>query len=64
MKIQHNMIDCIVTTGGAIEEDIMKCFAPHYMGSWELKGIFFALFFFIFQTIFCITYARKQFVQP
>ena len=35
---EHNMIDCIVTTGGAIEEDIMKLFAPHYMGSFELKG--------------------------
>jgi len=29
---QHKMIDCIVTTTGGIEEDIMKCLAPHYMG--------------------------------
>jgi len=29
---EHKMIDCIVTTGGGIEEDIMKCFAHHYMG--------------------------------
>ena len=26
------MIDCMVTTGGAIEEDLMKCLAPHYSG--------------------------------
>ena len=35
---QHNMVDCIVTTCGAIEEDIMKCFNPHYIGSFYLKG--------------------------
>lgn len=35
---EHNMIDCIVTTGGAIEEDLMKCFTPHYHGSFFLNG--------------------------
>jgi deoxyhypusine synthase len=25
-------IDVIVTTGGGIEEDFMKCMAPTYMG--------------------------------
>ena len=35
---QHKMIDCIVTTGGGIEEDFMKCFAPHYMGDFALDG--------------------------
>ena len=35
---EHNMIDCIVTTCGAIEEDIMKCYNPHYMGAFNLKG--------------------------
>ena len=34
---QHNMIDCIVTTCGAIEEDIMKCYNPHFMGEFSLK---------------------------
>jgi deoxyhypusine synthase len=29
---QHKMIDCIVTTTGGIEEDFMKCLAPHYIG--------------------------------
>jgi len=27
-----------VTTGGGIEEDIMKCFQPHYMGDFGLRG--------------------------
>ena len=35
---QHKMIDVIVTTGGGIEEDFMKCFAPHYMGDFALDG--------------------------
>ena len=35
---QHKMIDCIVTTGGGIEEDFMKCFSPHYMGDFALDG--------------------------
>ena len=29
------MIDCIVTTTGAIEEDIIKCMSNFYMGSFE-----------------------------
>jgi len=29
---QHKMIDCIVTTTGGIEEDIMKCLADTYIG--------------------------------
>jgi deoxyhypusine synthase len=35
---QHNMIDVIVTTGGGIEEDFMKCFEPHFMGDFALDG--------------------------
>jgi len=35
---KHNMIDCIVTTGGGIEEDIMKCMNPHYHGDFALRG--------------------------
>lgn len=35
---QHKMVDCIVTTAGGIEEDFMKCFAPHVMGDFYLKG--------------------------
>ena len=36
--VEHRKIDCLVTTGGGIEEDLMKCLAPHYMGDFELKG--------------------------
>jgi len=35
---KHNMVDCIVTTGGGIEEDIMKCMNPHYHGDFALRG--------------------------
>ena len=30
---KHNMVDCIVTSAGGIEEDLMKCLAPHYIGN-------------------------------
>eukprot|EP00536_Pseudo-nitzschia_multiseries_P003976 jgi/Psemu1/186901/e_gw1.63.68.1 len=35
---QHNMVDCIVTTAGGIEEDLMKCFQPTFMGDFKLDG--------------------------
>lgn len=35
---EHKRIDVVVTTGGGIEEDLMKCIKPHYMGSFALKG--------------------------
>ncbi len=31
-------IDVIVTTAGGIEEDFLKCMAPHYMGDFSLDG--------------------------
>jgi deoxyhypusine synthase len=36
--VQHKMVDCIVTTAGGIEEDIMKCFQPTFMGDFNLNG--------------------------
>jgi deoxyhypusine synthase len=36
--VQNKMVDCIVTTGGGIEEDIIKCFQPTYMGDFKLNG--------------------------
>jgi len=36
--IQHKMVDCIVTTAGGIEEDLMKCFQPTFMGDFKLDG--------------------------
>ena len=35
---QHKMVSCIVTTTGGIEEDIMKCLAPCFIGDFSLKG--------------------------
>jgi len=35
---EHKMVDCLVTTGGGVEEDIMKCFATHFMGDFGLDG--------------------------
>lgn len=35
---QHKMVDCIVTTCGGIEEDIMKTMAPAYIGDFALPG--------------------------
>ena len=37
--VKNKMIDCIVTTCGAIEEDFMKCMAPAYMGKFEYDGL-------------------------
>uniref|UniRef100_A0A182UF31 deoxyhypusine synthase n=1 Tax=Anopheles melas TaxID=34690 RepID=A0A182UF31_9DIPT len=36
--VQHRMVDCIVTTAGGVEEDLIKCLAPTYLGSFELAG--------------------------
>ncbi|XP_076455085.1 deoxyhypusine synthase-like isoform X1 [Babylonia areolata] len=36
--VQHNMVDCLVTTAGGIEEDFIKCLAPTYLGDFTLPG--------------------------
>ena len=36
--VQHKMVDAVVTTAGGVEEDIIKCLAPTYMGDFALKG--------------------------
>jgi deoxyhypusine synthase len=36
--VQHKMVDVIVTTAGGIEEDIIKCFQPTFMGDFKLNG--------------------------
>mmetsp|Transcript_8405 Transcript_8405/g.1140 ORF Transcript_8405/g.1140 Transcript_8405/m.1140 type:complete len:87 (-) Transcript_8405:566-826(-) len=38
--VQHKLVDCIVTTGGGIEEDFIKCLAPTLMGDFHLSGDF------------------------
>lgn len=32
------MVDCIVTSAGGVEEDLIKCLAPSILGSFELDG--------------------------
>uniref|UniRef100_D3TQ86 deoxyhypusine synthase n=1 Tax=Glossina morsitans morsitans TaxID=37546 RepID=D3TQ86_GLOMM len=36
--VEHQMVDCLVTTAGGVEEDIIKCLAPTLLGSFELSG--------------------------
>ena len=36
--VQHKHVSAIVTTAGGIEEDFIKCLAPTYLGSFDLKG--------------------------
>ena len=33
--VQHKMVDVIVTTAGGIEEDLIKCFEPTFMGDFK-----------------------------
>ena len=36
--VQHKMVDVIVSTGGGVEEDLIKCMEPTYMGDFKLNG--------------------------
>ncbi|SCU84798.1 LAMI_0C08922g1_1 [Lachancea mirantina] len=36
--VQHKMVSAIVATAGGIEEDLIKCLAPTYLGDFALKG--------------------------
>mmetsp|Transcript_13304 Transcript_13304/g.32487 ORF Transcript_13304/g.32487 Transcript_13304/m.32487 type:complete len:462 (+) Transcript_13304:142-1527(+) len=36
--VKNKMVDVIVTTAGGIEEDLMKCFQPTFMGDFKLNG--------------------------
>lgn len=35
---EHNLVDCIVTSAGGVEEDFIKCFKDTYVG--KIKAIF------------------------
>uniref|UniRef100_A0A0N4ZI09 deoxyhypusine synthase n=1 Tax=Parastrongyloides trichosuri TaxID=131310 RepID=A0A0N4ZI09_PARTI len=35
---QHNMVDCIVTTAGGIEEDFIKSLKPSFLGEFKMDG--------------------------
>ncbi len=34
--VEHKLVDAVVSTGGGIEEDFIKCLAPTYMGSFRV----------------------------
>lgn len=36
--VEHGFVSAVVTTAGGVEEDLIKCLAPTYMGSFNLKG--------------------------
>lgn len=36
--VEHKLVDCIVTTAGGIEEDIIKCLGPVYVGDFRMDG--------------------------
>lgn len=36
--VEHKMVDCIVTTAGGVEEDLIKCLAKTYVGDFHLDG--------------------------
>lgn len=36
--VKNNMVDCIVTTAGGVEEDFIKCLASTYLGDFHLSG--------------------------
>ena len=36
--VQHRMVDVLITTCGGVEEDILKCLHPHYIGDFHLDG--------------------------
>jgi len=36
--VEHNMVDCIVTSAGGVEEDLIKCLAPSYLGDFNMSG--------------------------
>ncbi|KAL5702639.1 deoxyhypusine synthase [Ranunculus cassubicifolius] len=38
--VEHRMVDVVVTTGGGIEEDLIKCLAPTYKGDFSLDGAY------------------------
>lgn len=36
--VQHKMVDCVVSSAGGVEEDLIKCLAPTFMGDFTLPG--------------------------
>ncbi|KAI8849152.1 DHS-like NAD/FAD-binding domain-containing protein [Chytridium lagenaria] len=36
--VEHKMVDVVVTSAGGVEEDLIKCLGPTYLGSYSLPG--------------------------
>ncbi|KAG8007040.1 Deoxyhypusine synthase [Nibea albiflora] len=36
--VEHNMVDVFVTTAGGVEEDLIKCLGPVYIGDFTMPG--------------------------
>lgn len=36
--VKNKLVDCVVTTAGGVEEDLIKCLAPTYIGEFNLSG--------------------------
>lgn len=36
--VKNKLVDCIVTTAGGVEEDLIKCLAPTFIGDFNLSG--------------------------
>ncbi|CAI5443333.1 unnamed protein product [Caenorhabditis angaria] len=36
--VQHNLVDCLVTSAGGIEEDLIKCLKPSFLGDFTMDG--------------------------
>nr|CAD2194746.1 unnamed protein product [Meloidogyne enterolobii] len=36
--LEHNLVDCVVTSAGGVEEDLIKCIHPTYLGSFRMSG--------------------------
>ncbi|KAK5971045.1 putative deoxyhypusine synthase, partial [Trichostrongylus colubriformis] len=36
--VQHDLVDCVVTSAGGVEEDLIKCLLPSYLGDFRMDG--------------------------
>ncbi|CAG0915075.1 unnamed protein product [Notodromas monacha] len=36
--VQHKLVDCLVTSAGGVEEDLIKCIAPTFLGDFSMAG--------------------------
>uniref|UniRef100_A0A0K0DHU0 deoxyhypusine synthase n=1 Tax=Angiostrongylus cantonensis TaxID=6313 RepID=A0A0K0DHU0_ANGCA len=36
--VEHDFVDCVVTSAGGVEEDLIKCLLPSYLGDFNMDG--------------------------